>query len=38
MEWLSFLLGVVVGVVLFWRVAYRIGQKAAEWVIGNRMW
>ena len=38
MEWLSFFLGVVVGVVLFWRVAYRIGQKAAEWVIRNRMW
>ena len=38
MEWLSFFLGVVVGVVLFWRIAYRIGQKAAEWVIGNRMW
>lgn len=37
-EFLSFLLGVLVGVVVFWRVAYRLGQKAAEWVIGNKMW
>ena len=38
MDLLSFLLGVIFGVVVFGRVAYKFGQKAAEWVIGRSMW
>ena len=38
MDLISFLLGVAVGIVLFGRAAYRVGQKAAEWVIGRSMW
>lgn len=38
MDWISFVLGVIFGVVVFGRAAYKIGQKAAERVIGRSMW
>lgn len=38
MNLVLFLLGLVFGVVIFGAAAYRLGQKAAELIIKNKMW
>lgn len=38
MDWISFLIGVAIGLVLFGAVLYRLGRKAAERVIAGKMW
>lgn len=38
MSWEWFFAGIAFGIGVFGWATYRLGQKAAEWVIGNKMW